>query len=154
MSGHFIQKCRRCDATIGQCRCIGPKHVEYGLCQTCATLPPSGGKAETGKLTHEHEDLSPPRQRACCPKCGGQLKTEFCMGQTQEEWEIFAKELRKEHCHETGDPTHKWRWDVPMSERWPRCRTLQGGEHLHRICPECQYVLTEPCKDAACGERT
>ena len=34
--GHFKKVCRKCGAVIAQCRCIGPKTVEYGICEKCA----------------------------------------------------------------------------------------------------------------------
>lgn len=37
MSGeHFVIKCETCSVVISQCRCIGPKTVELGLCDNCA----------------------------------------------------------------------------------------------------------------------
>lgn len=36
MSDHFIEKCRRCDGTISQCRCFDKnKEVRYSICENC-----------------------------------------------------------------------------------------------------------------------
>ena len=36
MSGHYIKKCAKCDATIEQCKCpCGQKEVQHGICNRC-----------------------------------------------------------------------------------------------------------------------
>lgn len=34
--GHYIERCKYCDAVMGQCRCPGPKETRYGVCSRCA----------------------------------------------------------------------------------------------------------------------
>ena len=35
---HFLKQCSGCGTTIAQCRCPGPKIIEFGLCCGCETL--------------------------------------------------------------------------------------------------------------------
>ena len=37
MSGHYIKKCKACDAFLGQCRCAGMKVIVWDLCEKCKT---------------------------------------------------------------------------------------------------------------------
>jgi hypothetical protein len=40
VSAHFKRVCRICGKVIAQCRCPGPKALEMGLCDGCATSKP------------------------------------------------------------------------------------------------------------------
>lgn len=35
MSEHYIKHCAYCDTVISQCRCPGPKKLQYGVCAAC-----------------------------------------------------------------------------------------------------------------------
>ena len=35
MSEHFVKKCKYCRVVIVQCRCMGPKVEEIGICDAC-----------------------------------------------------------------------------------------------------------------------
>ncbi len=38
--GHFIKKCKKCQAVISQCRCMDcNKTIEWGLCRKCYEAP-------------------------------------------------------------------------------------------------------------------
>ena len=35
MSSHFKTICQKCEVVIAQCRCFGPKTINYELCDKC-----------------------------------------------------------------------------------------------------------------------
>ena len=49
MHNHFIEKCKKCQSIISQCRCIDPKKIiKWSLCQDCANPKPQTSTASAG----------------------------------------------------------------------------------------------------------
>ena len=35
---HYIKKCRTCERVISQCRCPGPKEIQWDVCKGCKSV--------------------------------------------------------------------------------------------------------------------
>lgn len=85
MGNHFIKKCYRCKKVISQCRCLGPKKEEWGICQDC-TKPhdiPSTGEPQTAygagkKYVEEGWEEIKPQLKAIEEDLHGIKRCPFC----------------------------------------------------------------------------